>query len=86
MTPRGLTLRHGDNTTIQDDPKAAATDNDEVIIPHAADQNIQLEELHGATDGRIQPVNIKNSAKVSNSQIHKVFRTSTRQKKTPYKT
>jgi hypothetical protein len=87
----------GDNTTIQEDPKADATDNDEVT-PHAEDQEVQLEELSGATNGmtqplnkknsaevnssQIQPLNMENSAKVNSSQISKVIWTSRRQKKT----
>jgi hypothetical protein len=49
----------GNNTTIQEDPKAAATDNDEVT-PHVADQEVQLEELSGATNGMTQPLNMGN--------------------------
>jgi hypothetical protein len=52
---------------MQEDPKAATWDNEEVTS-HIADLEVLVEEVGEKSDGRTQYKNLENSAEASNSQ------------------
>jgi hypothetical protein len=72
----------GDCSTTQEEPEAVASNNEE-RISHVIGQVVLQDDPGVLTNVRVHPENLETSAEVSNSQEHKVVRTSTRQKKPP---
>jgi hypothetical protein len=80
------TIQHDNNLNTQEKFEVGASNNEERIplvtgqVVLRGDPNVLTNVL---TNVRVNPENTETAAKVSNSQEHKVVRTSTRQKKPP---